>query len=121
VSDLVLYGPWYDPGVDEDDYEDEDDFEEPPYTVYWPSLQPCSIEKASKWTSPREVMVDAHEDEAYVYWMVHLDGVSQAHWDSRLGRIAFDAPLEAAWECVNQDVRPLVSPEYKELPRFEDD
>ena len=96
------FDPWWDDEEEEDD-EFDDEFE--PYTIFWPSVAPYDMEKTSKWLSLRRLDVEATEDEAYVFWQMQVDGVSQAASVSRIGETCFDNPSLIPWHFVKGDGR----------------
>lgn len=109
---------------DWDWFEDEDDFDDDliePYTIYWLPVIPYDMGRVSKWTNTRWLEIDVNSEETYVFWDAEMDGIEKSEWASRTARMCFEAPMLAVWEYVDEEVREIISPEYKELERAEDD
>lgn len=94
------------PDPDEDDFEDEDyeeEEEEAPYLIYWLSQLPVNLGNINRWESLNHVVVEAHEEEAYVYWERDLTALEKAHVAYVTLERAFGAPCDQVWDFVQDE------------------
>ncbi len=96
------------PDPDEDEFDDffdeeEDEEEEPPYLIFWLSLAPVDMDSVGHWEAPNHVVVEAHGDEAYVYWERDETAVEKAQVAFITLERSFKTPYEQVWDFVQDE------------------
>lgn len=84
---------------------EDSDYDGSEYLVRFALGMPVDLDEVTYWTSLRWIEVHARAREAWISWISDVDLVTDADWNTRVGRLCFDKPWAAAWEYVDWDIK----------------